>query len=68
MHPAGHPSFLAQRSYEKKYGAHSRGGDGLPELSAVLLTCKMTVDSLGSHFKTDGGKAERKKVLGLKKL
>lgn len=64
----GHPSFLAERSYEKKYGARSRGGDGLPELSAVSVPWKMPEDGLGSQFKTDGGKPETKKVLGLKKL
>ena len=68
MHPGGHPSFLAERSYEKKYGARGRGGDGLPELSAVSVTWKMPEDGLGSQFKTDGGKPETKKVLGLKKF
>lgn len=38
------------------------------EFSAVLFTCKMTAESLGSHSLRRGGKAERKKDLRLEKL
>lgn len=38
------------------------------EFRAVLFTCKMTAESLGSHSLRRGGKPERKKDLRLEKL
>lgn len=41
--------WLPESFYEQMFGAIARGGDGLPEFSAVLFMCLMTADSLGSH-------------------